>query len=67
MFVAKHYQDGKVYICTCDSYEHDTESPTRVDMNHRVNGPTTFYILPGDSVFIENLAGKTVTAIRPRS
>lgn len=67
MFTVKHYRrGGLVAVCLCDSYEYQPESPLTVDLFHKVNGATTVEIAQGDSVFIENQVGKTVTAIRPR-
>lgn len=66
MFVVKHYQrNGLVAVCGCDSYEYQAESPLRMDLFHKVHGASVIDIADGDSVFVENLAGKTVTAIRP--
>jgi hypothetical protein len=67
IFTVKHYRrGGQVAVCLCDTYEYQPESPLTVEMFHKTNGASFLDIGPGDSVFIENPLGRTVTAIRPK-
>jgi hypothetical protein len=68
MFVVKHYRnDGTILVATCDSYEVDTtRSPHRITTYARPAGPVHLDPVQGEAVFVENLLGKTITAIRLR-
>lgn len=63
MFTVKHYRaNGVRSISACESFEHDLNTPDVI----RLNRPDEDVVVgEGDSVFIENMAGKTVYARRP--
>lgn len=50
---------------SCEKYSMDSESPVRVTLFTRGIGWEHVDIERGDTVFIENAAGKTVASIRP--
>lgn len=66
MFTVKHYKrEGKVVsISGCDSYE--LLGTHRVELFTRGVGVTVIEVAPEESLFVENIAGKTITAIRPK-
>lgn len=64
MFTVKHYRhDGITAVSSCDSYE---VKGSEVTTFIRSVEYAVIEVGPRDSLFIENIAGKTVTAIRPK-
>lgn len=64
MFTAKIYRRGQLTVYACDRYEVDVESPQSLSVFSRGGGWEVIALEPTDEVFIENLGGRTVHAIR---
>lgn len=65
MFTVKHYRkDGSIDVGSCHRYVVATGKPARIELYAKGAAKV---IVPemGETVFVENLAGKTVTTVRP--
>lgn len=65
IFTVKVYRSGVLSTYGCDRYDVDTESPRQLALFTRGTGWETVPLEARDEVYIENLAGRTVHAIRP--
>lgn len=66
MFTVKVIREqGTTDVHGCEKYSMDSESPVRLSIFTRGVGWEFVDIGRGDSVFIENVGGKTVHSIRP--
>lgn len=66
MFTVKVYRaTGITEVHGCEKYSLDSESPVEVAIFTRGIGWETVRFDRADTVFIENLSGKTITAVRP--
>lgn len=62
MFTVKHYKrDGTMAVSACDSYE---RKENKLTLFSRGIGNTEVEVAPDEAMFIENVVGKTITAIR---
>ena len=67
MFTIKHYnRRGQAQVRSCDSYSYDPADPSRMVLSMRGGERVVINIAPDEEVFIENMHGRTVTAIRNR-
>lgn len=67
MFTVKHYRrSGSLQVTACDGYELHPNEPNMVLLQKRAEGYVRLEFEPDESVFIENLHGKTITALRPK-
>lgn len=66
MFTVKVYRShGTTEVHGCEKFTLDSESPVEVAIFTRGIGWETVRFERSDTVFIENLGGKTITAVRP--
>lgn len=65
VFTVKRYRRGKLDGWTCDSFQLDAESPRAIELFVKGQAVTVVDIAPEDSLFVENVAGRTVHAVRP--
>lgn len=62
MFTVKHFPlHGPRRVLACESFEHDQDA----GIVHLNRPDEDLELEPGDTVFMENMHGKTVYAIRP--
>ncbi len=65
MFTIKHYTaKGVLKVCSCEKFETDVDQPHEVRINSRATGPELVVLGAGDSVYIENMHGKTIAIAR---
>lgn len=63
MFTVKHYRrDGKIAVTSCNRY---IVSAGAVEVSSKGAPDETIAAEMGETIFIENAAGKTVTTVRP--
>lgn len=65
MFTVKHYSTrGVLKVCSCERFELNTEAPTEIAISSRAEGSRLITLSAGETVFVENMNGKTVAIAR---